>query len=51
MLVNEAHVALNSGLSYGEEGRNYFRMNLATQRANVVATLENIQKAIRGRKS
>lgn len=49
LLVNQARVALNSGLSYGEEGRGYFRMNLATQRANVVATLENIRKAIRGK--
>ena len=49
LLVNTARVALNSGVDYGEEGRGYFRLNLATQRANVVRTLENIQKAIQGR--
>jgi cystathionine beta-lyase len=49
MLVNDARVALNSGLSFGEAGRGWFRMNLATPRANVEATLENISKAIRSR--
>lgn len=48
MLINKAHVALNNGVSYGEEGEGYFRLNLATQRANVVKTLENIKEAIRG---
>lgn len=47
MLVNRARVALNDGLFFGEEGRGWFRMNLATQRANVVQTLENIREAIR----
>jgi len=49
MLVDDARVALNSGLSFGEEGRGWFRMNLATRRANVETTLENISKAIRSR--
>ncbi len=49
LLVNRAHVALNDGLFFGEEGRGWFRMNLATQRANVVRTLENIREAIRSR--
>ncbi len=49
MLVNRAHVALNDGLFFGEEGRGWFRMNLATQRANVVRTLDNIREAIRSR--
>ncbi|MDO4865612.1 MAG: PatB family C-S lyase [Clostridia bacterium] len=49
MLVNEAHVAMNSGLFFGESGRGWFRLNLATQRANVVAALENLYNAIRSR--
>jgi len=49
LLVNDAGVALNSGLFFGEAGRGCFRMNLATPRANVEKTLENISKAIRSR--
>ena len=49
LLVNNARVALNEGLFFGPEGRGWFRMNLATQRANVTRTLENIHHAIRSR--
>ena len=49
LLVNDAHVALNSGLDYGEEGALHFRLNLATPRCNVVQVMENINTAIRGR--
>ena len=49
LLVNRAGVALNSGLFFGEEGRGWFRMNLATQRENVARGLENIRDAIRSR--
>ena len=49
MLVNRARVALNDGLFFGEEGRGWFRVNLATQRRNVVKTMENINEAIRSR--
>ena len=47
MLVNRAHVALNDGLFFGREGEGWFRMNLATRRANVAQTLENIRETIR----
>ena len=30
MLINKAKIALNDGLAFGEEGRNYFRMNVGT---------------------
>ena len=49
LLVNGAGVALNSGLFFGEEGRGWFRMNLATPRINVEKTLYNISEAIRSR--
>ncbi|MBE5774206.1 MAG: putative C-S lyase [Clostridiales bacterium] len=49
MLVNTAHVALNDGTFFGEEGRGWFRMNLATPRCNVVKTLDNIRNAIRSK--
>ena len=46
-LVDEAGVGLNSGLDYGEEGRGFFRFNLATQRRRVEAALANIEKMVR----
>ena len=49
MLINRARVALNDGLFFGEAGRGWFRMNLATPRANVTATVDNLIEAIRGR--
>ena len=49
LLVNRAHVAMNDGLFFGEEGRGWFRMNLAAQRANVEKTIDNIYNAIRSR--
>lgn len=49
LLTDEAHVALNEGTFFGEAGRGWFRMNLATQRSNVARTLENIRNAIRSR--
>jgi cystathionine beta-lyase len=48
LLVNRAHVAMNDGRFFGEEGKGWFRMNLATQRANVIKTMENIRAALRG---
>ena len=50
MLINEAHVAINSGLDFGEEGDHHFRLNLATTRRNVVKVMENIDNTIRGRR-
>lgn len=47
LLVNEARIAVNDGRFFGEEGRGWVRMNLATQRANVVHALENLRSAIR----
>jgi len=46
-LVGEAGVALNDGLFFGEEGRGFFRFNLATQRSRIKAALENIEKMVR----
>ena len=44
MLVEKAHVGLNPGTDFGEAGRGYFRMNLATPHRNVEATLKNIER-------
>lgn len=49
LFVKEAHVALNSGYDFGEEGDRRFRLNLATPRCNVEKILENMKNAIRSR--
>ena len=49
LLADGAHVAVNNGLFFGEEGRGWVRVNLATQRANVAAAFKNLHSAIRSR--
>lgn len=46
-LIQEAGVALNSGLDFGEAGRGFFRFNLATQASRVKAALEKIENMVR----
>ena len=48
-LVDRARIAVNDGLFFGEQGRGWVRVNLATQRANVTKTLDNLRDAIRSR--
>ena len=48
-LADQGHIAVNDGLFFGEQGRGWIRINLATQRANVVKSLENLREAIRSR--
>lgn len=49
MLVDDARVALNSGLSFGEEGDQHFRLNLATARANIEELMRRLKETIRSR--
>ena len=46
-LIDVGGVGLNSGLFFGEKGRGFFRLNLATQRKNIQAGLEGIERALR----
>ena len=48
-MAEKAHIAVNDGAFFGEQGRGWIRVNLATQRANVVKTMENLRDAIRSR--
>ena len=50
MLVDEAGVGLGDGLGFGEEGRGFMRVNLATQRRNIEQGMKNIRAALDGRK-
>jgi cystathionine beta-lyase len=39
---------LSSGAAYGEPGRQFLRINLATQRANVIDGMNRLKKALLG---
>ena len=43
MLINQAKLALNDGKSFGQNGENYFRLNIATPRANLERALEKLK--------
>jgi len=47
-LVNKGGVGLYSGTDFGEEGRGFFRMNLACPRDRLTAGLEGVRRAITG---
>lgn len=49
-LAEEAHVGLNDGASFGEEGRGFMRINLATSREMVQTALDRIYNAWSSRK-
>ena len=48
-LVEKAGVALTEGTFFGKQGEGWFRINLATQRANVEKTIDRLVNAIQGR--
>jgi cystathionine beta-lyase len=45
LFVNQAHLALNDGLIFGEEGNGFMRLNFATPRKNLQTALERLQAA------
>ncbi|MGI6172608.1 MAG: MalY/PatB family protein [Christensenellales bacterium] len=47
-LSQKACIALGNGLGFGEEGRCFMRMNIATPRANIEEALDRLAKAVRG---
>ena len=49
-LINEAKVAMNDGATFGENGKGFFRMNVACPRYMVEEAMEKIEKAIRNLK-
>jgi cystathionine beta-lyase len=44
--INKAKVGMNTGISFGEGGSGFMRMNIATPRAIIIQALENIKKAL-----
>lgn len=49
-LINEAKVAMNDGSTFGENGKGFFRMNVACPRYMVEEAMEKIEKAIKNLK-
>ena len=45
-MVHEAKVALDEGYIFGDEGIGYERINVATQRSNIVECMERMKKAL-----
>ena len=48
MLLDRAGVALNDGTDFGEEGRGFFRLNLAAPRSRIERIMTNIERALKG---
>jgi len=46
-MVSEARVGLNSGSSYGEEGKQFMRINIATSRQTLEEGVKRIVKAVK----
>ncbi len=42
-LINDAKLALNDGLSFGQNGEKHFRLNIATPRKNLETALEKLK--------
>lgn len=45
-LINNARVGLNKGISFGQNGKGYMRLNFGTQRENIIKAMEQIKKAV-----
>jgi len=48
-MIHKARVGLNAGVDYGEEGKQYMRMNLACPRATIAEGTKRIIEAIKNR--
>ena len=46
IMIHDAKLFLNQGYIFGEEGAGYVRINLATQRQNVVECMERMKKTL-----
>lgn len=46
LFVNGAGLALNDGAMFGDEGKGFMRLNIASPRAEVIKAMERIEKAI-----
>lgn len=47
LLINNAKIAMNDGAGFGENGRGFFRMNIACPRYMVEEGLSRIEKAVK----
>lgn len=48
LLLKRGKIALNDGLSFGDEGRGFFRMNIGCPQSVMLDGLERINKALKG---
>lgn len=45
-MINEAKIALNGGIAFGEEGAGYVRLNLACPRSVVIEAMQSLNEAV-----
>ena len=46
LFVDKAHLALNEGSAYGDEGRGFMRLNVGTPRATLEKALKQLKDAV-----
>jgi cystathionine beta-lyase len=49
-MIQEARVAFNEGIGFGEEGAGFMRMNAACRRATLEEALRRIHDAVQARR-
>lgn len=47
MIVNRAHLAMNDGAMFGEEGKQHMRMNVGMPRSVIAKAMEQLKDAVR----
>lgn len=50
LLVEDAHLALNDGTTFGKEGEGFMRLNIACPRATLAQALEQLEQAVNRKK-
>lgn len=50
LLIEDAHLALNDGTTFGKEGEGFMRLNIACPRATLTQALEQLEQAVNGEK-
>jgi multidrug efflux pump subunit AcrB len=46
LLVDDAHLALNDGTTFGKEGEGFMRLNVACPRATLEKALKQLEQAV-----
>ena len=50
LFVEDAHLALNDGTTFGKEGEGFMRLNVACPRSVLAQALQQLERAVSNRK-